>query len=221
MSQVPVYLVGGIGLFRRGLSGFLENTDFLPIAEYDSPRDSIEARGDVDDPEIIIYIASGVIEESGQAVDALLGAFPAARVVVLSTALSIEELGGCLRVGAAGYLLSGISKEALVHSLTLIALGETVFPSELAAAWVGGKVPDASKLELHRLRDLTRREGEILGCLTDGASNKRIARQLGITEATVKIHMKTLIRKLGVENRTQAALWAIKAGLDDDGHRAA
>ena len=65
-------------------------------------------------------------------------------------------------------------------------------------------------------RDLTRRESEILDCLTAGASNKQIARDLGITEATVKIHMKSLIRKIGVRNRTQAALWAINSGYGHD-----
>ena len=90
VSQAPVYLVGGIGLFRRGLSGFLENTAFVPIAEFDSPRECIDARGNAADPKIIIYIATGVVEESGGAVDALLRAFPAARVVVLSTALSFD-----------------------------------------------------------------------------------------------------------------------------------
>jgi len=56
-----------------------------------------------------------------------------------------------------------------------------------------------------------------LGCLTEGAPNKSIARQLGITEATVKIHVKSLIRKIGVQNRTQAALWAIQAGYAKPG----
>jgi two-component system nitrate/nitrite response regulator NarL len=63
---------------------------------------------------------------------------------------------------------------------------------------------------------LTPRENEILGCLTEGASNKLIARQLGITEATVKIHVKALVRKIGVQNRTQAALWAVQSGFTTD-----
>ena len=95
----------------------------------------------------------------------------------------------------------------MVHSLTLINLGETVFPSGLALAWMSGGV-SANRTLTDRCagRDLTRREAEILDCLTAGASNKQIARDLGITEATVKIHMKSLIRKIGVRNRTQAAL---------------
>jgi two-component system nitrate/nitrite response regulator NarL len=67
--------------------------------------------------------------------------------------------------------------------------------------------------EQRRLTELTLREVDILQCLTEGLSNKQIARRLGIREATVKIHVKSLIGKLGVANRTQAALWGVRAGV--------
>jgi two-component system nitrate/nitrite response regulator NarL len=112
-----------------------------------------------------------------------------------------------------GYLLSNISKEVLTHSLRLILLGETVFPSQLATAWATGQLRQNASSDVGKaLEVLTQREAEILGCLTEGSPNKMIARQLGITEATVKIHVKSLIRKIGVQNRTQAALWAIQVG---------
>ena len=150
---------------------------------------------------------------SAVAVDALRSC-TAARLLVLSGELSVDELGACLRVGAGGYLLSNISKEVFTHSLRLIVLGETVFPSQLATAWASGQLrQNASSFDPSKaLEALTPRETEILGCLTEGAPNKLIARQLGITEATVKIYVKSLIRKIGVQNRTQAALWAIQAG---------
>ena len=140
-------------------------------------------------------------------------------MLVLSGELSVDELGACLRVGAGGYLLSNMSKEVLTHSLRLIVLGETVFPSQLATAWATGQLRQAANtVEVDKaLEVLTNRESEILGCLTEGSPNKMIARQLGITEATVKIHVKSLIRKIGVQNRTQAALWAIQAGYGKNG----
>ena len=93
-------------------------------------------------------------------------------------------------------------------------LGETVFPSQLATAWATGQLRQSGNtIETGKMLEvLTHRETEILGCLTEGAPNKMIARQLGITEATVKIHVKSLIRKIGLQNRTQAALWAIQVG---------
>ena len=217
MSQAPLFIVGGTGLFRRGLCSFLEDTPFRLAAEFDSPQACVGALAKAAAPEaeIIVYVSNGDPEASAAAVDALLSCAEA-RVLVLSGELSVDELGACLRMGAGGYLLSNISKEVLTHSLRLILLGETVFPSQLATAWATGQLrqagPAASGGAGKALEVLTQRETEILGCLTEGAPNKTIARQLGITEATVKIHVKSLIRKIGVQNRTQAALWAIQVG---------
>ena len=210
MSQAPLYIVGGTSLFRRGLASFLEDSPFEVAAEFDSFELCIEAAGT---PEAIIFIASGDPADPSKAVHALLDAFADARVLVLSAELSVDELGACLKVGASGYVLNSVSKDVLNHSLRLILLGETVFPSQLAAAWATGQLSNADRGDSRALDILTQRENEILACLTEGSSNKIIARQLGITEATVKIHMKSLVRKLGVQNRTQAALWAINAGV--------
>jgi len=220
MSQAPLVIVGGTGLFRRGLCSFLEDTPFKLVGEYDSAESCVADIAKAQAAEVIVYISNGDPALSAAAVDGLLSCTDA-RLLVLSGELSVDELGACLRVGAGGYLLSNISKEVLTHSLRLILLGETVFPSQLATAWASGQLRqnatntvDTSKA----LEALTARETEILGCLTEGAPNKLIARQLGITEATVKIHVKSLIRKIGVQNRTQAALWAIQAGYVKPGN---
>ncbi len=217
VSQAPVFLVGGNDLFRRGLDGFLKESAFRTIAEFDRVEDCLDPLDGKPEPEIIIYVTTGVTEESEAAVDRLCAVYAQARIVLVSFALSVEELGACLRVGASGYLLSSISKDALIHSLTLISLGETVFPSSLATAWLRGDMDGSGSgvEDAGRLRNLTPREQDILECLTLGLSNKQMARRLGITAATVKIHMKSLIRKLGVSNRTQAALWALRAGVSD------
>ncbi len=211
MTNAPVFLVGGTNLFRRGLMSFLGDTDFAVSEEFDTIDDC--AAADSAMPDVVIYAASGDIEVSENAIETLARTFPDVRIMVLSAELSVEELGACLKAGARGYLLSSISKEALVHSLTLVVLGETVFPSGLANAWVNGGLSQRRPTNQAPIRDLTRRETDILECLTSGAANKQIARDLGITEATVKIHMKSLIRKIGVSNRTQAALWAINSGF--------
>jgi len=214
---MSLFMVGGTGLFRRGLSSFLHNTDFVIAAEHDTVEACVAAAEAGDAPDLIVYISSGSVEASQQAVEDLANAYADARLIVLSGELSVDELAACLRAGARGYLLNSISKEAMVHSLTLIDLGETVFPSGLALAWMSGGVSSGRALTDRAAgRDLTRREAEILDCLTAGAPNKQIARDLGITEATVKIHMKSLIRKIGVSNRTQAALWAINTGFGQE-----
>ncbi len=222
MSQISMVLVGGTGLFRRGLNSFLQNTDFAIAAEHDTAAACVAAADAEPAPELIVFISTGKVDASRDAVEQLTEAYGDARLIVLSGDLSVEELAACLRAGARGYLLNSISKEAMIHSFTLIVLGETVFPSGLATAWMSGGVSAGRPAADRSLgRDLTRRESEILACLTAGASNKQIARDLGITEATVKIHMKSLIRKIGVRNRTQAALWAINTGFGHDSVQAA
>lgn len=215
-------LVGGTGLFRRGLNSFLQNSDFAVTAEHDTAAACIAAAYAAPAPEIIVFVSSGDVAASQHAVEQLTQTYDDARLIVLSGALSVDELAACLRAGARGYLLNSISKEAMIHSFTLIVLGETVFPSGLALAWISGGVSAGRNLaDRAQGRDLTRRESEILDCLTGGASNKQIGRDLGITEATVKIHMKSLIRKIGVSNRTQAALWAINTGFGHETVQAA
>lgn len=214
MSRAPVFLVGGSDLFRRGLRGFLEGSSFETASEFTAYRDCVDVAGDMPSPALIVYISTGDVDESASAVDALLGAYDRARLLVLSFVMSVDELGACLRMGARGYLLTSISKQALTHSLALILLGETVFPSDLARALMGGGPTVANPAAARKLENLTGREVDILHCLTEGLSNKQIARRLGIQEATVKIHVKSLIGKLGVANRTQAALWAVRAGVE-------
>jgi two-component system nitrate/nitrite response regulator NarL len=198
------------------LNSFLEDTDFTLVGEFDDAESCVASPTDTTEPELIIYVSSGSKEVSETAIDTMINAYADVRIMVLSAELSVDELGACLRVGARGYLLSSISKEALVHSLTLVLLGETVFPSGLANAWVSGNLSRRRNAVVAPVQNLTNRENDILGCLMDGSSNKLIARNLGITEATVKIHMKSLIRKIGVQNRTQAALWAIESGFADN-----
>jgi two-component system nitrate/nitrite response regulator NarL len=217
MHNLPVMIVGGSGLFRRGLCCFLEGSFCQLVGEYDDTNSCIAEHPEYGTAEIVIYVSNGNPTDSAEAVDALVTSLDA-KVLVLSGDLSVDELEACLRAGAGGYLLSDISSEALNHSLRLISLGEIIFPSRLAASWATGQLRSKGRSDkCDSLRNpLTPRENEILGCLTEGASNKLIARQLGISEATVKIHVKALVRKIGVQNRTQAALWAVQSGFTTD-----
>ena len=106
-----------------------------------------------------------------------------------------------------GILTYDLSAGALVRSLLLIASGERVFPHDLAF----GRKSAPPSFD-HRSNDarLSPREKEMLSHLVAGQSNKLIARDLGITEATVKVHLKSVLRKIKVENRTQAAIWALE-----------
>jgi two-component system nitrate/nitrite response regulator NarL len=134
--------------------------------------------------------------------------------VVLVSDFTVDALREAMNGGADGFLMKDVSPEALLQSLELIMLGEKVFPTNLALMLLDlSNAPSP----LNSIRGLSPREQEILLALVTGASNKMIAIKLGITEATVKVHLKTLLRKIDVNNRTQAAIWAMNNGFTAEG----
>ena len=144
---------------------------------------------------------------------------PSAKVVVLANHFEMSEMMSVIDAGAHGYCLATIGCEALVKSLELIMLDEIVFPSALfltnLAAFSRSHEPVEAPVRIIRTsqadrqaRNLSSREAEILRCLMLGSPNKVIARELDVAEATVKVHVKAILRKIQVSNRTQAAIWA-------------
>lgn len=112
-----------------------------------------------------------------------------------------------------GYLVKELSCDRLAGALRLTALGEKVLPSQIAASL--GRAPAISRCwdGATNGSNLTTREVDILRCLVEGEANKVISRRLSIADATVKVHIKAILRKLRVRNRTQAAIWAVGRGL--------
>lgn len=217
MSQVKIYLVGGSNLFRHGLRSYLDSDTFVIEGELDSYADFKQIIEGGCTPDLVLYARPHSDEDPATAVRSINEALPDTHILVMAESLVAEEFSACLGAGVSGYLLSDISKDALLHSMQLILLGEKVFATELAKLWMNGglerRATPVRKLE----HNLTGRESEILGCLLEGDSNKLIARRLEITESTVKIHMKSLLRKINVQNRTQAAIWAMESGFAGNG----
>jgi two-component system nitrate/nitrite response regulator NarL len=148
----------------------------------------------------------------------LRGRFGDSRYVVLADQYCFEQVHIAFRLSARGYLMKNINSSTLIKSLELIMLGESIFTSEILT-----HRPDEHDLEIESDDDivsvlpstwnspcrLSGRETEILKCLVRGQANKIIARNLNIVEATVKVHIKAILRKIRVQNRTQAAIWAV------------
>jgi two-component system nitrate/nitrite response regulator NarL len=206
MTASRTILIETNRLFRDGLKHLLNGTRFEVGAEFNTVDLALAAAESGETPDLVI---------SGQAVTdeadlrALREAFPSARIVVLADGLSVEALRAAMGGGADGFLIKNVSPEALIQSLQLIMLGEKVFPTNLAAMLLDMN----SVSPQHSIRGLSPREQEILQALVTGASNKVIAYKLGITEATIKVHLKTLLRKIDVNNRTQADIWAMNNGF--------
>lgn len=129
---------------------------------------------------------------------------PAARCVVLTTYEGDEDIHQSLAAGAAGYLIKAMSNETLVDALRRVHAGNRFLPAPVAQS-LAARTPNS---------DLSPREREVLSLIVQGKSNKEIAGQLGITEATVKCHVSVILERLGVSDRTQAVVTALQRGLE-------
>jgi two-component system, NarL family, nitrate/nitrite response regulator NarL len=139
--------------------------------------------------------------------------FPQTKVVLLTDQVTSEWLDKAVQAGASGFLPKDISADALRFSLELVLLGEQIFPTlhsllEPRFHAVPAVRPSAPDNHVRPI-PISVRENQILGCLVNGLPNKTIARHLDIAEATVKVHLKALLRKINVRNRTQAAIWGL------------
>ena len=132
--------------------------------------------------------------------------FPQFLVVVMSEHYSDDHILRAFKAGIRGYILKQTNCEAIIKSIQLICLGERVYPSQLVEALSSAEPPDALGMRIANI--LSPREVEVLAVLGEGQSNKLIARRCGIAEATVKVHVKAILRKLKARNRTEAAVWA-------------
>jgi two-component system, NarL family, response regulator LiaR len=133
---------------------------------------------------------------------------PRARVIVLTSFLDDDRVLQAIRAGAAGYLLKNVEPSELARAVRAADAGEALIDPAVAARLVDALADDDNRDE----QPLTAREQEVLDLVARGYANKRIARELGIAEKTVKTHVGHVLAKLGVADRTQAALYAARTG---------
>ena len=133
-----------------------------------------------------------------------------ARVVIFTVSDDQGDIAAAMRLGADGYLLKDAEPEDIVAALDNAVRGNTTLSARIRD-YVLERVPQDSTLE--RLDSLTKREQAVLDLVAQGLSNKLIARELGITEGTVKVHVKRLLAKLGMRSRVEAALWLVRHPL--------
>jgi two-component system, NarL family, nitrate/nitrite response regulator NarL len=228
-QTIPTVLICGHSLLRSGLQQILSGTSFT-ISEAISvtgPKGFLQV---ATKPVLIIIGANQTTGGVHEVVKHAKEQFPQARIVVLADQFDLGFVRRAHAAGVNGFCLAATAPQALVGYLELVMLGETVVPAALLRSFVSG-APESREQTLTdsimaevTLSELTacklsRREAEILGCLREGAPNKLIARKLDVTEATIKVHVKAILRKIGATNRTQAAMWASqrlpRAGVSD------
>ena len=214
---IRVLLVDDQALFREGLETLLSvHKDIQVVGEASNGQEAVEVAASVRPDVVLMDVRMPVLNGVG-ATRRLKKALPQCRVIVLTTFDDDEYVFDALRAGAVGYLLKDVASAQLVEAIRAAARGESILEPSVAAkviaefTRVSSMVPSAQMEQL--VEPLSERELEILGLIARGASNKEIADQLFIAEGTVKNHVTHILGKLGVRDRTQAALKGRELGL--------
>ena len=202
-APIRVLCIDDHALVREGLAALINRqTDMQVIAEATSGSDGIELfrihRPDVALVDLRLPDIGGI-----EVIARILEEKPDARILMVSSSEGDVDIHRALSAGAMGYVLKGMPREALLQAIRKVHRGDKAIPPEVAAA-VAGHLTD---------EPLTPREIEVLTVVATGARNKEIATTLGISEDTVKMHVKSIITKLGAEDRTGAVTTAIKRGV--------
>jgi two-component system nitrate/nitrite response regulator NarL len=225
--------MGGDPLLREGIKHILSTTCFQIHNNAVHQASSLSLHPDVEVVLIVLEATRNPSEMAGL-VSELKAQCTAARIVLLVDNLGWDLMVLAYQAGAAGVLHTATAPEVLIKSLELIVRGESVFPAAALLSATNDMVHAlrqehqpgiaGAPIDTHSPgeRNLSGREEAILRLLTEGAPNKIIARKLGVAEATVKVHIKAILRKLRAQNRTQAAMWAsthLNSGSDERPNR--
>lgn len=213
-AAASIAVVHSNALFRAGLASLLTRDAAYQVSDANC-LEALEAlvRNGRSFDAVLIEL-SEIRDNLSARIASLRSHLPNAHIALLSGLFDPTELALAFSAQTDGVILESVGGDILLESIKLILLGEKLFPSDLARYLSSNPTHTSVSSNGHGLpSDLSERELEILRCLIDGDSNKRIANRLYITEATVKVHLKSILRKTRVMNRTQAAIWALQRGI--------
>lgn len=210
-ANYPTAIIESESLVREGLRLLLEKTPFSPqVCAADV--DDLEL---VADDSLIIFFSHDKFSVQDLVVR-LRERFPRCRLVGIADESRSECLASALEAGANAALFTSITPAGLVSALHAVVSGDVVVMDARVWPKAGSPFPERQAASAPRAPEalhLSPREADILHRIACGDSNKHIARRFEIAEATVKAHMKAILRKIGANNRTQAAMWAVNNGL--------
>jgi two-component system nitrate/nitrite response regulator NarL len=215
-ATVKIFIISNCSLFREGLKCILDGERYEFVAEAKSFAIAIQLLS-ADFPSIDLVLGDPGADLVGEfaALKAIRRQLPDVKVVILTRQLTRHYAALAHESGAVGCLSEAISAAALMQSLDLVLMGKPLMPAVAALAPVPApqaSYRNADNSAVECPMSLTGRETQILDCLVRGLPNKLIARELKMAEATVKCHLKAVLRKIDARNRTQAAIWALKSG---------
>jgi NarL family two-component system response regulator LiaR len=210
LDPIRVLLVDDHAVVREGLRNFLELQDgIVVVGDAADGEEAIEAAERLRPDVVLMDLVMPRLDGLG-AMRELRTRRVETRVIVLTSFAEDDRLLPAIQAGAAGYLLKNVEPKELARAVRAAHTGEALLDPGVAARLVETIAKASTQAPGS---ELTRREAEVLDLITCGYSNKRIALELGISEKTVKTHVGHLLAKLGVADRTQAALRAVREGL--------
>ena len=211
-----ILLIDDHTLFRAGLQDLLVRREINVVAAVGSGEEGIRKVAELN-PDIVLLDMRMPNMDGLAVLRQLRKNHPTLKVIMLTTSTNENDLVEALRSGARGYLLKDIEPDQLVIALRDVLAGNTAVAPELTpvlARFVRGENSDLHDGKADNpFSELTPREYEILTLLAEGQSNKVIARNLGISDGTVKLHVKAILRKLNVSSRITAAVMAVEHGV--------
>jgi DNA-binding NarL/FixJ family response regulator len=223
-DKIRVLIVDDHAMVRQGLRTFLELQDSseLPIEVVGDAANGLEAaelaRSTQPDIVLLDLVMPGM--DGIQATPKIMECSPRSRVIILTSFGEDDKVLPAIRAGAQGYLLKDIPPNELVHAVREAYLGKVQLHPEVArklmSAMAAQEEPSVSRPTARAGDGLTGREQEVLALIADGLSNREIAGKLVISEKTVKTHVSSILGKLGLADRTQAAIYALRHGSHAD-----
>jgi two-component system, NarL family, response regulator LiaR len=204
---IHILLVDDHAVVRQGLKMFLGlDPDLEVVGEAENGEEAIRLTRELS-PDVVLMDLLMPVMDGITAISVIRRDFPETEVIALTSVLEDEAVMKAMRAGAIGYLLKDTQAEELRHAIKAAAAGQVQLSPQAAARLMREvKAPDSPE-------KLTERETDVLRLLALGRANKEIALELVIGEKTVKTHVSSILRKLNVPSRTQAALHAVRIGL--------
>ncbi|MEG0344595.1 MAG: response regulator transcription factor, partial [Acinetobacter sp.] len=214
MPIINILLIDDHTLFRTGLRFLLEQEEnFNVIGEATDGLSGIKLAEQLH-PDIILLDLDMPIMNGLEALPQLLNSYPDLVILILTVSEDAVDLTECMRLGARGYLLKNIETRFLIDGIYKAMDGDNVLSPEMTTKLISQLRNPIIVKEETALAFLTQREKETLHWLAKGASNKIIARSMNVAESTVKVHVQNVLRKLELNSRVQAAVFAVEHGLD-------
>ncbi len=210
MSQTRVLIVDDYVVVRKGIQSVLSAEPSISVVGEAEDGEEAISKAKSLRPDVILMDLVMPGGGGSVAIAEIKRRFPAIKIIVLTSFEDDAKIDAAMEAGADGYLLKDVGRHALVQAIRRVQQGDLPLAPRVARHLVRSTVKSH---DTRRYKPLTKREGEVLRLVAKGLGNRAVAEALNIGEGTVKAHVANILHKLNVSSRTEAAVWALQAGL--------